>query len=269
MERQFFSGNTVEQAVLAAARHYGIEPQRVAYKLRDKKHGFLNIRRRIVIEVDPKAPETDELVEPAVQPASAEREGGTDLGYTPSNSDEPASDSRDLLDTLPAPRGVEEWLGADLPESTGSEADALRTVLGEVTEFVSPRLNFSVKDDEEGYDIEIVGHDSEILRAGQGRGLDAIQHIAPRMVRSLVGQSSPCRVDSEGFRDLREQELRTIALQAAADVQREQEEQVLDPMTPAERRVVHMALADDPTVKTASDGNRYIKQVRIVPVNPG
>ena len=60
MERQFFSGNTLEQAVLAAARHYGLDPSRVAYSVRDKKHGFLNIRRNVVIEVDPSEPELPE-----------------------------------------------------------------------------------------------------------------------------------------------------------------------------------------------------------------
>ena len=60
MERQFFSGNTVEQAVLAAARHYGLDPDRVAYTLREKKHGFVIVRRRVVIEVDPDVPEQPE-----------------------------------------------------------------------------------------------------------------------------------------------------------------------------------------------------------------
>ena len=63
MERTFFSGNTLEQAVLAAARHHGLDPERVAYTLRDKKHGFLNIRRNVVITVDPAAPER-ELTQP-------------------------------------------------------------------------------------------------------------------------------------------------------------------------------------------------------------
>ncbi len=60
MERKFFSGSSVEQAVLAAARHYRIEPERVAYRVRDKKHGFLRPGRQVVIEVDPAAPERAE-----------------------------------------------------------------------------------------------------------------------------------------------------------------------------------------------------------------
>src|SRR5262245_14751538 len=60
MQRQFFSGNSVDQAVMTAARHFGIEPERLSYKVRDKKTGFLNARRRVVIEVDPSTPELTE-----------------------------------------------------------------------------------------------------------------------------------------------------------------------------------------------------------------
>jgi len=55
MSRRFFSGTTVEQAVMKAARHFGIEPDELAYHRREKKHGFLKIRRSVVIEVDPEA----------------------------------------------------------------------------------------------------------------------------------------------------------------------------------------------------------------------
>ena len=70
MERQFFSGNTLEQAVLAAARYYELDPDSVAYKVREKKHGFVNVRRRVVIEVDPSAPERTGRPEPQVPEAS-------------------------------------------------------------------------------------------------------------------------------------------------------------------------------------------------------
>ncbi|MEO1365554.1 MAG: hypothetical protein AAFX50_00130, partial [Acidobacteriota bacterium] len=71
MPRQFFSGNSIEQAVMSAARHYQIDPELLAYKLRDKKHGFLNIRRRVVIEVDPES--LEKSATPPVAEAPAER----------------------------------------------------------------------------------------------------------------------------------------------------------------------------------------------------
>ena len=48
-ERRFFSGNTVEQAVMKAARHYDLRADELDYRQVEKKHGFLRVRRSVVI----------------------------------------------------------------------------------------------------------------------------------------------------------------------------------------------------------------------------
>jgi spoIIIJ-associated protein len=73
--RLFFSGTTLQQAVLAAARHFGIDPDVVAYRRRDKTSGFVK-GPRVVIEVDPAAPRHRSIGPPghgnsAAQPTSA------------------------------------------------------------------------------------------------------------------------------------------------------------------------------------------------------
>ena len=55
-DRRFFSGNTVEQAVMKAARHFDVKADELDYRPIEKKHGFLRLRRSAVIEVDPSAP---------------------------------------------------------------------------------------------------------------------------------------------------------------------------------------------------------------------
>ncbi|MFP3942191.1 MAG: hypothetical protein ACLF0P_17990, partial [Thermoanaerobaculia bacterium] len=52
-KRKFFSGRSVEQAVVAAASHYGIHPDEVKYREVEKRHGFVRTRRNAVIAVDP------------------------------------------------------------------------------------------------------------------------------------------------------------------------------------------------------------------------
>ena len=79
MKRQFFSGNTLEQAVMLAARHFGIDPERVAYTLREKKHGFIKVRRRVMIEVDATAPErSPEETEPGPPAEVGTLDSGSD-----------------------------------------------------------------------------------------------------------------------------------------------------------------------------------------------
>ena len=56
MSRRFFSGRTLQAAVLSAASHYGIEPEELAYEEIDKRHGLLKSRSKVVIAVDPVDP---------------------------------------------------------------------------------------------------------------------------------------------------------------------------------------------------------------------
>ncbi|MGD2116078.1 MAG: hypothetical protein PVG07_13575, partial [Acidobacteriota bacterium] len=59
-KRRFFSGRSVEQAVVAAASYYGLDPSEVAYREIEKKHGFVRTRRKAVIAVDPESPRKEE-----------------------------------------------------------------------------------------------------------------------------------------------------------------------------------------------------------------
>lgn len=63
----FFSGTRLNQAVLAAARHFRLDPDQVAYTERTKTSGFLSTPR-VVIEVDPAAPKRAALAAPAAAP---------------------------------------------------------------------------------------------------------------------------------------------------------------------------------------------------------
>ena len=68
--RRYFSGHTLQQALMRAASHYGCTPEELAWKEVEKRHGFLKVRRGVIVEVDP---------------AAARREPGrTDAPSTPS-----------------------------------------------------------------------------------------------------------------------------------------------------------------------------------------
>ncbi len=55
-KRRFFSGGTLQQALVQAANHYHLLPEEIAYHQIEKRHGFIKVRRKVVIEVDPAAP---------------------------------------------------------------------------------------------------------------------------------------------------------------------------------------------------------------------
>ncbi len=261
MERQFFSGNTLEQAILAAARHYGLDPSRVAYSLRDKKHGFVNIRRRVVIEVDPEAPELPEGA--AIESQAAAAEAGEARG----GDHQTGLPGRQMKEISSGHSGG--WQGEESSWSVDGredlESEALEKAMEEVGRVLGMELEISIRQVEEGYDVALSGPGSELLTSDRGETLNGIEHLLPRMVRGLSGRGVPCRVDSGGFRVAHEEKLRELALTTAAIVLREQRDRELEPMNPADRRLIHIALADDAGVGTESEGRGFMKRVRIFP----
>src|SRR5690348_6789116 len=55
-KRRYFSGDSLQQALVQAANYFNLTPEEIAYKSLEKKHGFLKTRRKVVIEVNPDAP---------------------------------------------------------------------------------------------------------------------------------------------------------------------------------------------------------------------
>ena len=74
---------------------------------------------------------------------------------------------------------------------------------------------------------------------------------------------SNARSTADDFQVLREEQLRVEAIRAADRVRRDGKTVKLEPMHPADRRVVHLALVDDPAVETESLGRGYFKRVMV------
>lgn len=119
---------------------------------------------------------------------------------------------------------------------------------------------------EDALDGELRGSDLHLLTGGGGRGLDALQYLCNRVLTRRFSHYPPVHLDTNGFKERRAQQLRERAEEAANEALRTRSEVVLGPLTPAARREIHLALADDPGVETLSDGEGFLKRVVIRPV---
>src|SRR5215470_5293149 len=70
-KRRFFSGDSLQQALVQAANHFHLQPEEIAYHTIEKRHGFVKVRRKVVIEVDPDAPKKEPAAPDAEVPAAA------------------------------------------------------------------------------------------------------------------------------------------------------------------------------------------------------
>ena len=114
--------------------------------------------------------------------------------------------------------------------------------------------------------IDITGDDSGLLIGRRGETLRALQYLVNLVTNKKLGNESVRVVlDIERYRERRQKSLREMALRVAEKVASSGRSIPLEPMSAAERRVIHMALADHPKVSTESSGMGESRKVTIAP----
>ncbi|MGC1185424.1 MAG: R3H domain-containing nucleic acid-binding protein [Candidatus Dormiibacterota bacterium] len=115
--------------------------------------------------------------------------------------------------------------------------------------------------------LAVEGGDLGILIGWRGESLRALQTVLNLMLgeSGLAAGSPRLIVDVAGYRQRREQTVAQMALRLAAGVARDGRPVTLEPMQPYERRAVHLALADSPSVFTESNGTDAERRVTIRP----
>jgi spoIIIJ-associated protein len=116
--------------------------------------------------------------------------------------------------------------------------------------------------DEERFAINISGPDRMYLMSNDADGLDALQYLMNRMVMNRPDYKK-ILLDSNGYRSQKEQDLVYLAQDLARKVKNQRKPYTLDPLNSYERRIVHMALADDKEIITTSVGDGEFKRITI------
>lgn len=114
--------------------------------------------------------------------------------------------------------------------------------------------------------LDITGDDLAVLIGRHGKTLDALQFVVSAITVRSIGFRYPIVVDVEGYKNRQRQKLESMARSAANKAANQQRSVKLRPMTPYERRIVHIALRDDSRVETASEGEGSARHVVVLPV---
>ena len=113
---------------------------------------------------------------------------------------------------------------------------------------------------------ELSGSDLRTLTAGLGKGLDALQYLCNRVLNRRLRDHVPVHLDGDGYKERRALKLQDDAEDAADKALRRRGPVTIGPYTPAARREIHLALADDPEVETHSDGEGFLKRIIVRPL---
>ena len=111
--------------------------------------------------------------------------------------------------------------------------------------------------------LEMVSDDAGILIGRHGATLEAMQLLTNIACGRRHEDGPRVILDTEDYRYRREQSLTRMAMRVARDVQRSGRSQLLEPMNPFERRLVHTTISGVDDVSTESEGDGPYKQVRV------
>lgn len=112
--------------------------------------------------------------------------------------------------------------------------------------------------------LNIEGDDLGVLIGRRGQTLASLQYIVRLIVAEKLKAWVPINVDVAGYKKRRYESLQNLALRLAEQVKRNRRLITLEPMPADERRIIHLALADNPDVTTQSVGEGEMRKVAIL-----
>ena len=114
--------------------------------------------------------------------------------------------------------------------------------------------------------LSLSASDSGMIIGRRGQTLDAMEHLVSRIVFRDDGERGlRIALDVEGYRKRREESLRQLAHRLAGKAKETGAVVTLNPMSPRDRRIVHLALQADPDVTTVSQGEGSFRRLLITP----
>ena len=268
---------SVEEATREALEQLGAREDEVAIEvLAIPRAGVLGLgARNARVRVTRKSPQPGANPQ-AAEPAQARIEAGAPDGQTRGREnqrrgrDDGIAAGADARRRSPAASedegGSAGRKSADLEEQRREAMVILTQILEQMGERTEVR---QIEVDAETVELEIKGDGSGILIGRHGQTLDALEYIVNRILARRIKDAAPISLETESYRARRRQQLHRMALSMGEKAKREHKPVRLEPMPPRDRRVVHLALKEDPMLTTRSAGEGVLRSIEIVPTESG
>jgi spoIIIJ-associated protein len=135
--------------------------------------------------------------------------------------------------------------------------------VGDVVSAMGMTLEVAIDQSDEAVRVNLQGETGELLLRRKGEGLDALQHITNTVFRRHLEDRRHIIVDCMDYRKGKDAELRQMARFLAEKAKTSGVPQEIGPLNPYARRIVHLAVAEDPQASSESIGDAFLKTVII------
>lgn len=147
-------------------------------------------------------------------------------------------------------------------------AEAVRRFTRELIDGMRLTLDLTVHEEERVVAVNLTGPDRPILLSNTAAVLNSMEYLLNKAFQTGKDEEiATILLDSEDYRKHREAELQLLAQIASQKVIAQRRPLSLQPMTPRERRIVHLALAPIQGVRSQSDGQGENRNITIYPVD--
>ena len=285
------TGKTVEEALDAALDQLGVDAADAEYEVVEEAKtglfGRLRTEARVRARVRPTTPRPkDERRgrgrKGAGGSGASGGKGGERATASPPPADEPGAPlpapKRNDRGPRKAPAAAETAVAAREREPRVSDTDqdvplaeqgeiAVGFLRGVLERFGAPSATVQAHDvDEDTIELRIEGEDLGLLIGPKGAALQSLQELTRTVVQRQTGaRSGRILVDVSGYRAKRKEALERFARKIADDVLAGDARIVLEPMSPADRKIIHDAINEIDGVTTSSEGEEPRRRVVVSP----
>jgi spoIIIJ-associated protein len=147
---------------------------------------------------------------------------------------------------------------------TGSVRTVISTLVAPILDMPVEDVEPSIEVGEDRVQVSVKSEDTGLLIGRDGQNLAAVQYLASRMITRAVGSQVRVQVDAGDYHVRQDSRLQELALSLAEKVKATGKVQTTRPLSAYQRRVIHLALQNDPEVQTRSSGEGALKHVVIL-----
>jgi len=236
-------GRTIEEAVAAALAQLQVERERVEIEvLSQATKGFLGIGgKKARVRATLRFPLSQQMKEPSA--------------FTPRKTEAPK---------FSEPRGITTEDSETIPPSR-EQGEKAGEVLKEILRLMEMEASVALEQRTNELVLTLTGKDGSALIGRNGQTLDALEYILNRIITRTEESEAHLVLDAEGYRERRRKNLENLALRLGERAKRRKKPVALSPLSPRDRRVIHLTLEGDPLVTTKSMGRGYFRRLYIVP----
>lgn len=260
------TAKTIEAAVAEGLEKLGISREEaVVHVVEQPSSGLFGLIHKKMAVVDISAPD-EEAPEDTIEEAPAAEIPAEEAKEETPAEEPKAEEAAPEAEEAPAEEKKAEREEPTFdPEEQKKVAEEAKTFLAGVFAGMHLAVTMECRMTEERIMINLVGDGLGILIGKHGQTLDALQYLTNLAAGKSFRHHYFILLDVENYRERRQDTLEALARRLAGKVKRTGEEIRLEPMAAGERRIIHLALQDDPAVSTDSEGEAPYRYVVIRP----